>query len=332
MREGWTEGAALAILPPMRLYRHYRDLPQSARGASIAIGNFDGVHRGHRAVIAAAQAEARAAGCASGVMTFEPHPREVFGRAQGPFRLTPFHAKLRALGDLGVDLVYLLRFEPALYGLSAETFVEEVLVAGLGVAHVVVGENFFFGAKRGGTPELLAELGQRHGFKVSVLARVGEGGEALSSTRLRELLQAGDMAAAASILGRAWEIEGRVLHGAKRGRALGMPTANIDLGESLRPAYGVYAVRVAIDSEEAPTWHPGVANLGISPMFAYDRPLLEAHLFDFSGDLYGRHLRVALVERLRGEMTFDGLPALMAQMQADGLAAREILARDRAPV
>ncbi|MEQ8651207.1 MAG: bifunctional riboflavin kinase/FAD synthetase [Kiloniellales bacterium] len=315
----------------MRLFRHYTNLPPAARGASIAIGNFDGVHRGHQAVIAAAQAKAVTLGCPSGVMTFEPHPRQVFGRVALPFRLTPYRAKLRFMSELGLDLLYVLRFEPGLYGLSAEAFVAEILVRGLGVAQVVVGDNFYFGAKRGGNPALLQELGVHYGFGVTVLGRVAaEDGEALSSTRLREHLKAGEMPAAAEILGRNWEIGGRVLHGAKRGRDLGMPTANIDLGESLRPAYGVYAVRVAIEDEAETRWYSGVANLGISPMFAYDRPLLEAHLFDFSGDLYGRRLRVALVERLRGEMTFDGLPALMEQMQADGVAAREILERDKA--
>lgn len=315
----------------MRLFRHYTNLPDAARGAVIAIGNFDGVHRGHQAVIAAAQGQAAAQQCTSGVMTFEPHPREVFGRVELPFRLTPYRAKLRYLGELGLDLLYVLRFEPALYSLSAEAYVQQVLVRGLGVAHVVVGDNFYFGAKRGGNPALLQELGAKHGFGVTVMTRLlAADGEALSSTKLREHLKAGEMAAAARILGRSWEIGGRVLHGAKRGRDLGMPTANLDLGESLRPAYGVYAVRVAIEDEAELRWYPGVANLGISPMFAYDRPLLEAHLFDFSGDLYGRRLRVALVERLRGEMTFDGLPALMQQMQADGRDAREILERDKA--
>ncbi len=314
----------------MRLFRHYTNLPAAARGAVIAIGNFDGVHRGHQAVIAAAQGQAAAQQASSGVMTFEPHPREVFGRVERPFRLTPYRAKLRYLGELGLDLLYVLRFEPALYGLAAEVFIEQVLVHGLGVAHVVVGDNFYFGAKRGGNPALLQELGAKHGFGVTVMTRVLAGdGVALSSTRLRAHLKAGEMAPAAQILGRTWEIGGRVLHGAKRGRDLGMPTANVDLGESLRPAYGVYAVRVAIEDAPELTWFSGVANLGISPMFAYDRPLLEAHLFDFSGDLYGRRLRVALVERLRGEMTFDGLPALMEQMQADGRAAREILEREK---
>lgn len=314
----------------MRLYRHYTALPQAARGAAIAIGNFDGVHRGHRAVIASAQAEAQRLGCPSGVLTFEPHPREVFGRAVVPFRLTPFRTKMIRLAELGVDLAYVLRFQRALYGLSAEAFVERVLVQGLGVSHVAVGDNFFFGAKRGGDPALLKALGRRFGFGVTVIERLAQGGEALSSTRLRELLHAGDMAGAAAILGRPWEIEGKVLHGAKRGRELGMPTANLDLGCSLRPAYGVYAVEVAIEGEDPLRWRPGVANLGISPMFAYDRPLLEAYLFDFAGDLYGRNLRVALVRRLRGEMVFDGLPALMEQMQADGVAAREVLAREAA--
>ncbi|GAB5471396.1 MAG: bifunctional riboflavin kinase/FAD synthetase [Rhodospirillales bacterium] len=315
----------MVILPAMQLYRHHTNLPPAARSAALAIGNFDGVHRGHRAVIALAGAQARELGRPFGLLTFEPHPREVLRPDGSPFRLTDFRTKVRILEGLGLDLLYVLPFVEALYSLPAETFVSRVLHQGLGVAHAAVGDNFYFGAKRGGTPDLLVNLGRQHGFTVSVLPRVAAAGQAFSSTAIRRQLAAGDMAGAALQLGRPWEIVGRVLHGAKRGRELGMPTANIDLGASLRPAYGVYAVRVALDEGKAPQWRPAVANLGISPMFAYDRPLLEVHLLDFSGDLYGRRLRVALIERLRAEMTFDGLPALMAQMQADAAQARSLL-------
>ncbi|MBC6416468.1 MAG: bifunctional riboflavin kinase/FAD synthetase [Rhodospirillales bacterium] len=315
----------------MRLYRHSRSLPPEARGAVLAIGNFDGLHRGHRAVIAAARREAAAQGRASGVLTFEPHPRQVFEPELPPFRLTPFRTKVRMLQGLGLDLLYVLAFRKALYSLPAEAFVERILVEGLGVGHVVVGDNFHFGAGRSGDPLSLQRSGAALGFGATVIGRAGGAGGAYSSTALRRRLRDGDMAGAAAILGQPWELRGRVLHGARRGRALGMPTANIDLGTALRPAYGVYAVRAALDDPGRPSWHAGVANLGISPMFAYDRPLLEAHLFDFAGDLYGRRLRVQLVERLRPERSFDGLPALMAQMQADGEAARQALARGKCP-
>lgn len=315
----------MAILPVMRLYRHYADLPRSARGAVLAIGNFDGLHRGHQTVIRAAREAAAAQGCPHGVLTFEPHPRLVFRPDQPPFRLTPFRSKARLLEEMGIDLLYVLRFAPPLYRLPAEDFVRRVLVEGLGVRHVVVGDNFHFGAKRGGTPESLRRMGGAQGFGVTVIERLGDGSAAVSSTEIRQLLVAGDMRSAARLLGRPWEIDGRVLHGAKRGRELNMPTANIDLGGMLRPAYGVFAVEAAIDAGPAPAWRPGVANLGISPMFSYAKPLLEVHLLDFSGDLYGRQLRVRLIERLRPEMTFDGLPALMAQMQEDARRARSVL-------
>ncbi len=312
----------------MRLYRHHSNLPKDARGAVLAIGNFDGVHLGHQAVIAEARRVAEASGRPFGVLTFEPHPRQVFRVDDPPFRLTSLRTKTRVMATLGLDLLFVLRFRPALFTLPAETFVERILLQGLGVTHVIVGDNFHFGAKRGGTPALLQEMGAKLGFGVTLMSRVESEGHAISSTEVRQLIGQGDLRAAASLLGRTWEIGGRVLHGAKRGRQLGMPTANIDLGRMLQPAFGVYAVHAALDDSAEPAWHPAVANLGISPMFAYDRPLLEVHLFDFSGDLYDRQLRVALVERLRPEMTFDGLPALSRQMQADGAEARRVLASE----
>ncbi len=315
----------------MRLFRHHSNLPQDARGAVLAIGNFDGVHLGHQAVIAEAKRVAEAAGRPYGVLTFEPHPRQVFRAQEAPFRLTSLRTKTRVLADLGLDLLVVLRFEPDLYTLQAEDFVREVLVEGLAISYVVVGDNFHFGAKRGGSPALLKQMGADLGFGVTLMSKVQAQGRAISSTEVRKLIAAGDLPAAAGLLGRPWEISGRVLHGAKRGRQLGMPTANIDPGGLLQPAFGVYAVRAALDEEGDARWHAAVANIGISPMFAYDRPLLEVHLFDFSGDLYDRQVRVALVERLRPEMAFDGLPALRAQMHADGAEARRVLAAEGQP-
>jgi len=310
----------------MRLYRHYTQLPEEARGAVLAIGNFDGIHRGHQTVIAEAHRLGEGAGRRHGVLTFEPHPRRVFRPEQAPFRLTPLRMKVRLLQALGLDLLYVLRFAPELYHLTAEDFVARVLVDGLGVHHVVVGDNFHFGAGRGGNPQRLQAMGAKQGFGVTVTGRLCRDAEPISSTEVRRHLAAGNMRAAATLLGRYWEICGRVLHGAKRGRELDMPTANIDLGEMMRPAYGVYAVEAALDDAVKPRWLPAVANLGISPMFSYERPLLEVHLLDFAGDLYGRQMRVRLVERLRAEMTFDGLLALMAQMQRDAEQARRLLA------
>lgn len=203
---------------------------------------------------------------------------------------------------------------------------QSVLVDGLQVRHVVVGDNFRFGRKRQGDVAMLTALGASLGFAVSAVQRVtGPGGEPYSSTLIREYLKTGNPTRAALLLGRYWEIEGRVQPGAKRGRGLGFPTANLALGDSLRPAFGVYAVRVALEESDRPTWHAGVANLGISPMFAYREPLLEVHLFGFHGDLYGRHLRVALIDYLRPEMTFDSLDGLTAQMHEDVKRAQATL-------
>jgi len=312
----------------MRVHRSYRSIPEDLTGAVVAIGNFDGVHRGHQAVIEKARRIAREIGAPAGVVTFEPHPREYFGRMSEPFRLTSFRTKMRLIESLGVDLCVVLPFRPALASLPAEAFAEEVLLKGLRLRHVVVGDNFYFGKGRSGTPESLATLGKRLGFGVTVMGPVLSGAQPYSSTQVRRLLKAGNPTRAALLLGRYWEIEGRVRHGAKRGRELNMPTANIGLGRSLQPAFGVYAVRAALGREhKAPVrWHAGVANIGISPMFSYDTPLLEVHLLDFDGDLYGRHLRVALVDYLRPEMRFDSLEILKERMQQDADQARATLA------
>lgn len=310
----------------MRLYRHFDSVPEAGRGAVVAIGNFDGVHRGHQAVIGKAQRLAREFEAPAGVLTFEPHPRRYFQPDSPPFRLTPFRVKTRLLQTLGLDSLFPLPFNRALASLTAEDFVERVLAHGLGARHVVVGDNFRFGRQRLGDTDLLARLGPRHGFGVTVMRRVmAAGTEPYSSSHVREQLQAGNPTRAALLLGRYFEIEGRVRHGAKRGRTLGYPTANIGLDDILQPAFGVYAVRAQLYGGGG-TWIAGVANIGISPMFNYREPLLEVHLFDFEGDLYGKHLRVALVDRLRGEMTFDGLPALIRQMDEDSRRARVTLA------
>lgn len=312
----------------MQIFRHTENLPAAARGAVVAIGNFDGVHRGHQTVVAAAQAEARRLGVPLCVLSFEPHPRSLFRPDDPPFRLTPFRIKARLLEALGVDLHVVLHFDRALAARSAEDFIQTILVGAMGARHVVVGYDFCFGHRRAGTPETLTGFGRRLGFGVTIVTQASdETGGLYSSSRARELLAAGDTRGAAEILGRPWEIEGRVEHGEKRGRELGFPTANVELGDFLRPAYGIYAVRCAVDEGGPLAWHDGVANLGIRPMWRTETPLLEAYLFDFSGDLYHRHLRVQLVEWLRGEEKFDSLEALIAQIDRDCEAARQVLAR-----
>jgi len=310
----------------MRVFRH-TSASDDARGAVVAAGNFDGVHLGHQAVLGEAKALATSLGAPFAVLTFEPHPRAVFQPGLPPFRLTPFRAKSLVLESLGVDLLFTLHFDLAFAQKTAEEFVAEVLVAGLGAKAVVVGYDFVFGNKRRGTPELLTAEGGKHGFAVKIVAPVAAaGGIVYSSTQIREHLVAGRTREAAALLGRPWEIDGRVEVGDKLGRTIGFPTANIELADYLRPAPGVYAVRAGIEEGGKTLWHGGAANLGWRPTVGGKDLRLETHLFDFSGDLYGKHLRVALIELLRPEQRFAGLDALKAQIAVDCEKAREILA------
>jgi riboflavin kinase/FMN adenylyltransferase len=317
----------------MRLIRHYEDVAADARGAVVALGNFDGVHLGHQSVIGQAAEIARSRGAPLAVLTFEPHPRSFFRPEDPPFRLTPFRIKTRHLQALGVDFAYDLVFDATMAAKTAETFVSEVLVEGFGVAHVVVGYDFCFGKGRGGNAALLTEFGGRHGFGVtSIAAARSSVGPAYSSTLVREQLGAGNPRDAAATLGRPWEIEGRVEHGDARGRQLGFPTANVALGEYMQPRLGVYAVMAADDAEGEKRWVHGVANIGSRPTVGGTRVQLEVHLFDYSGDLYGRHLRVAMIDFIRPEMKFSGLDALKAQIAADSARARRMLREYQGPL
>jgi riboflavin kinase/FMN adenylyltransferase len=310
----------------MRIYRHYDALPADARGAAVAIGNFDGVHPGHQTVI-------HEAGLIAGdmcrpwtVLTFEPHPRAFFTPDSEPFRLTPFRSKAQRIAELGADLLIVQRFDKAFSSLPAEDFVNTVLVDGLGAGHVVSGYDFVFGHKRGGNCELLLAMGAKKGFGfTAVNAQTDSSGEAYSSTRVRERLGDADPRGAAAILGRDFEIEGRVARGEARGKSIGFPTANIPLGAYLRPALGVYAVRAAIEQENGEIWLDGVANIGVRPTFGSDGVVLEVFLFDFDDDLYGKRLRVRLVDFLRPEKKFDGVDDLKAQIAQDSAKAQKIL-------
>ena len=315
----------------MRLFRHLRDLPATLHGAAIAIGNFDGIHRGHQAVIAEAGRAAHAHGVPWAVLTFEPHPRNLFRPNDPPFRLTLLRAKARAIAEIGVDFMVALRFDRGFSSLTADEFVRRVLVEGFRAGHVVAGYDFVFGKGRTGNCETLLRAGRALGFDVTAVHAVRDpAGEVLSSSRARDALRRGDVAAATAILGRPPEIEGRVMPGDRRGRTIGFPTANISLKAHLRPAGGVYAVRVAIEDDHGrdgkPIWRDGVANIGRRPTFGGDIEILEVFLFDFADDLYRRRLRIRLVEHLRGERAFDGIDSLRAQIAEDSLRARRILA------
>jgi len=316
----------------MRLFRHHTEIPVEARGAVVALGNFDGLHLGHQKVIGEALRLAAELDAPCGVLTFEPHPRAYFQPDKPAFRLTPFRIKLRQLDAIGVDYLYLLSFDRAMAERSPESFIVEVLGQGLEPIHLVVGYDFVFGKGRSGNAAMLGDLGRAAGFAVtSVPAAADAEGVVYSSTKVRERLAAGDPLGAARILGRPWEIEGRVESGDKRGRLLGFPTANVAIGGYLQPALGVYAVKAGIDEGRGTRWLDGVANLGRRPTVGGTRVQLETHLFDFAGDLYGRHLRVALIDFIRPERKFDGLEALKAQITADSAEARARLAGYQGP-
>lgn len=311
----------------MRIFRHYEDVPESCRGAVVAIGNFDGVHRGHQALIAHAGKIAQAKHAPLGVLAFEPHPQEFFRPSAECFRLTPFRTKARLLAEQGVDMMYALTFDSPMAKMPAEDFVRDVLVNGLGVKSVLVGADFRFGRARLGDASMLTEMGRKSGFDVEVFAPViAHDDQKISSSEIRAALKDGRPDDAAKLLGHYWTIEARVEQGDARGRTLGFPTANMRLDGYLHPAFGVYAVRATvIENEKAVGAYLGVANLGIRPMFRSDVPLLETYLFDFSGDLYGKHLAVELIAYLRAEMKFDSLDALKAQMAKDCDRARTLL-------
>lgn len=306
----------------MRIIRDYTFVSPADRGASAAIGNFDGVHRGHQSVIALA----RRPGVATAVVTFEPHPRQVFRPDAPPFRLMNAEARANRLARIGTDLLFEIPFDARLAALSARGFAGDVLARGLGLSHVVIGDDFHFGHGREGDAATLVDLGRELGFAVTIAPTVRDGAEQISSTAIRQALSEGRPRDAARMLGHWHRIEGAVIRGDQRGRELGYPTANMSIAGLHPPRFGVYAVLVRVMTGSFAGDYRGVASLGVRPMFGENRPNLETFLFDFAGSLYGEHLSVALVDWLRPELTFDGLPALITQMEADSAEARAILA------
>ncbi|WP_244629052.1 bifunctional riboflavin kinase/FAD synthetase [Methylocella tundrae] len=302
--------------------------PPGLEGAVVAIGNFDGVHRGHVAVIRRAEALAQKLGRPCAVLTFEPHPTDFFRGEKTIFRLAPMQAKAKSLERLGIDGMIVITFDAALASLTAEQFIAEILLRRLGVRAVVAGYDFHFGAGRKGTPVFLKQSGERHGFLVEIVERVSaigsEADEAASSTATRAALEAGDVEHAAHLLGHPFSIMGEVLHGQKLGRALGFPTANLLPEPSCRLRHGIYAVRVEVDD----ALYSGVASFGRRPTVDNGSPLLEAYLFDFSGDLYGKTIEVCFIGWIRPEEKFSSLDALKAQIAADAEQAKQMLRVD----
>ena len=306
----------------MELVRGLHNLRERHRGCVATIGNYDGVHLGHQHMLAAVRARADELGVPAVVVTFEPTPREFFEGSTAPSRLTRLREKLQALELYGVDRVLVLRFDRRMQGMGAVEFVDRLLVEGLGVRHIVVGHDFHFARRREGTIATLRDAAARHGFTVQEVEQFLLGGERISSSLLREALNRGDLVRATRLLGRPYRMAGRVRLGQKLGRRLGFPTANLALHRKVVPLWGIFAVRA---SGAGLVGHPAVASLGTRPTVNGTDPLLEVHLFDWDGSLYGRYLDVDFVERLRDEQRFESLDALVAQMHRDAAAARRVL-------
>ena len=303
------------------LVKGLQPLPPGFARAVVALGNFDGLHRGHRAVIGEAQRLAAALGLPAGLLSFEPHPRSFFKPDAPLFRLTPAPLKAALACAMGLQGLVELPFNHALAGTSAHDFIEEMLVRCLGIGGIVIGHDFHFGKGRAGSPEMIAEMGARLGVPVSVVAALKEGEAPVSSSQIRDCLVQGDVEAAAHLLGYRWLVRGEVVHGDKRGRLLGFPTANMILGKDCALKHGIYAVRLAVDG----VVHDGVASFGRRPTFDDGAPRLETFVFDFDGDLYGKQVDVEFCGFLRGEAKFESVEALIVQMDADCARARIVL-------
>lgn len=306
----------------MRVIHGSDAIPPEARGAVLAIGNFDGVHRGHQALIGRTIAEARREGRPAGVLLFEPHPREFFSPDVPHFRLTPLAEKLGVLEDLGLDLAIVLPFDAKLAALEAGRFIDDILVGALGIAHLVVGYHFFFGRNRSGSTETLRAAGKAQGFGVTVVEPVAERGEPFSSTAIRLKLAEGDVKGAAELLGRPWHVRGPVIGGAQRGTGLGFPTANVAMAKGTALGHGIFAVRVKLDDGRL---LDGAAYLGTRPTFDDGMPVLEVFLFDFDERIYGRTIEVSFIDKVRDDRKFASVDDLVRQMQADCEKARAIL-------
>ncbi|MEM1317219.1 MAG: bifunctional riboflavin kinase/FAD synthetase [Pseudomonadota bacterium] len=310
-------------MPGFTLHNLTERVPDDLAGGVVAIGNFDGVHRGHQAVLGRALTEARQAGVPALALSFEPHPRTLFKPESPVFRLTDEAQKAAVLEAFGMDALLSLPFTRELAGTEAEDFVTHILRGRAAASHIVTGFNFHFGKGRAGSPQFLRESGARDGFGVTTVEAEENGGEPISSSRIRRCLGAGDVGSAADLLGYRWRVGGTVVKGAQLGRTLGYPTANLKLAENCRLAHGIYAVRLR---RADGTLYDGVASFGRRPTFDNGAPVLETFVFDFADDLYGEHIEVSLFDHLRGEEKFDSAEALVEQMDRDSAAARVALA------
>lgn len=306
---------------PFSLWQGEGPVPDALGRPVVAIGNFDGLHRGHQAVVAATRALAARLGRPASLLTFSPHPRQFFAPQKPLFALTPLPVKAAVAARLGLDGMLVLRFDAALAGTAASAFADDLLLRRIGAAGIVVGHDFHFGKGREGSPGFLQAHAAARGVPVEVVAPVAEAGEPVSSSAIRGRLESGDVAGAAGLLGYRWFVRATVQHGEKRGRDLGYPTANLRLADDCRLHHGIYAVRVAV----AGAVHDGVASFGRRPTFDNGAPLLEVHLFDFAGDLYGREVDVEFIGWIRGEERFASIEALVAQMDHDSVEARRLL-------
>ncbi|WP_295799326.1 bifunctional riboflavin kinase/FAD synthetase [uncultured Microbulbifer sp.] len=310
----------------MRIFRHVAGLPDFVRGTSVAIGNFDGVHLGHQAVISEAAAHATELDTSLSVITFEPHPRRFFRPDEAPFQLTPLRSKVRRFQAAGVDNLLVVHFDAETSKLGHEEFLGTFVTGGFQARHVTVGYDFVFGSGRGGDVDFLRSCAARDGFGFSAVEPVKDAsGTIYSSTNIRNCLRDGNPLGAARLLGHPWEIEGRVIKGDQRGRQIGFPTANVSLDDYVEPALGVYAVWAGVEEGGVTTWHPGCANVGRRPTFDKDDVNVEVYIFDFTDDIYDKLLRVALVEYIRPEKKFDGIAQLREQIALDSHDARALL-------
>lgn len=316
----------------MEIFTNWKNAtPCEAQPSTLAIGNFDGMHLGHQALLEHAVELSQEKGSVPAVLSFSPHPRYFFKPDQAPFQLVGADQKIRLLKHFGIKRFFNLPFNSELAQLKAAEFIEQILVNTANVSDVIVGEDFRFGIGREGSVDTLLEASKKYGFKLHIIEPVcNRYNYVLSSTMIRDAIKEGELELANKMLGwpndLGWEIEAEIIHGDKRGRELGYPTANMELGSYLRPQYGVYAVRIAIDDDSfQPKWFNGAANIGVRPMFEIPTPLLETFIFDFDQDIYGKTARVQLVQRLRGEKRFDSLDGLIKQMAKDCDQARKIL-------